>query len=81
MSIYIKPEYTQKGIGPEAFNFLEYIAREQELNTILSFISGDNPASMKFFRNMGFEKVGHFRKVGMKFGILLDVFVFQKLLV
>ncbi len=81
MSIYLKPEYTKKGIGAQAFRFLENIAQDQQFNTILSFVSGDNPTSMKFFKNMGFEQCGHFKKVGMKFGKLLDVYVFQKMLV
>jgi len=78
ISIYLKPEYTDKGIGRKAVAFLENEARESGIKVLLAIISGDNLKSIKFFESLSYEKCAHFKRVGEKFGKRLDVVAYQK---
>ena len=45
---------------------------------LMGIISGDNAGSIKLFEKAGYEKCGHFRQIGEKFGRILDVVAYQK---
>ncbi len=78
--LYLKPEFTGKGIGKEAVAFLEKTALSRKINVLVTSISGENTASIKLMQNLGYEKCAHYKQVGEKFGRLLDVVDFQKIL-
>jgi len=80
IGVYIKPEFTGRGVGVTAVTFLEEEAASREMRVILASISSENTASMKLFEKMGYEKCAHYREVGEKFGRLLDVVDYQKIL-
>ena len=46
----------------------------------MGIITAENESSVKLFERMGYEKCGHFKQVGEKFGRILDVVAYQKLL-
>lgn len=79
-TIYLKPDYSSKGIGSLAIAFLERLAKEKEFHTILSLITGENIQSIKLFEKMGYKKCGHLKEVGKKFERLLDLVYYQKVL-
>ncbi len=56
------------------------VAAANGFRTIMARIAGDNPASVRLHKSLGFEHVGREREVGYKFGRWLDVVVMQKLL-
>jgi len=80
IGIYLSPAFTRKGIGKAAVEFLENYARGTGIKVIISNISGENEASIKLFAEMNYIKCGHFREIGEKFGRILDVVYYQKIL-
>jgi phosphinothricin acetyltransferase len=80
VTIYLKPEYTGKGVGSRALEFLEKVAVEKKFHVLLAIICGENEQSINLFMRRGFEKCGHYREVGRKFGRLLDVVSYQKII-
>ncbi len=80
VTVYLKPEFTGKGIGKLALKKLEDTARHQDISVLVGIIAGDNGQSIRLFERCGYEKCAHFRKVGEKFDKILDVVAFQKIL-
>ena len=80
VTIYLKPEYSGKGIGRETLNRLEKIAKSNGICVLIGLISGDNQASIRLFEKCGYEKCAHFKKVGQKFDKILDVVAYQKII-
>ena len=72
-TIYIHPEYTQKGYGTLLMNTLINACREQNIHTLIACITYPNPSSIQMHERLGFKKVSHFKEVGKKFGQWLDV--------
>ncbi len=80
ITIYLKPAYSGKGIGYQVIHKLEDVAVGKGIKVLLGVITGENLASIRLFSACGFEKCAHFKQVGEKFGKILDVVVFQKIL-
>jgi L-amino acid N-acyltransferase YncA len=78
VTIYLKPEYCNKGIGKIALQHLEKTAQAKGLKNLIGIISGDNKGSIILFEKSGFVKCAHFRNVGEKFDKILDVVAYQK---
>jgi phosphinothricin acetyltransferase len=81
IGLYLKSEFTGKGIGDEAAAFLEKIAVSKGIRIIIASISGENTASLKLFQKMGYERCAHYRQVGEKFGRFVDVIDYEKILI
>lgn len=81
VTIYLHPEYTGKEIGSQALQYLEKKARQNNFHSLLSGICGENIASINLFTKNGYSKCAHYKEVGEKFGRLLDLVYFQKILV
>lgn len=80
ISIYLKPGQTGKGYGSAAIRFLEDYARERQFHVLMAIICQENEESVRLFERRGFTLCGHFKEVGRKFGRLLDVVYYQKVL-
>ncbi len=80
ITIYLKPEYSRKGIGKETLGLLEMVAKNNEISVLIGVITGENQASIGLFEKCGYEKCAHFKKVGAKFDRILDVVAYQKLI-
>lgn len=79
-TVYISPEHTGKGIGKELMNELISICRKRNYLTLIACITEGNESSFKLHERLGFERVSHFKKVGMKFGKYLDVIDYELIL-
>jgi L-amino acid N-acyltransferase YncA len=79
MGVYLKPEYTRRGVGTRAVGHLEQIAAAKGLKVLIASISGENEGSIALFRKLCWEECAHFRRVGEKWGRAIDVIFFQKL--
>lgn len=75
---YLKPEFTRRGLGGEAARHMEKVAAESGIKTLIASISGENGPSLKLFRKLGYQECGHFKRVGEKFGRVIDVVCFQR---
>ncbi len=80
ISIYLRAECSAKGIGSVALQHIERYAKEKGIHVVIAGISGDNTSSIKLFEKNGFIKCAHYKEVGIKFGKLLDVLEYQKII-
>jgi len=80
-TIYIKKECCHMGLGRKAFYYIEDRALEKKIAVIMAGVSYDNVNSYKMFESVGFERCGHLKKVGRKFGEFLDLYYYQKVYV
>jgi L-amino acid N-acyltransferase YncA len=78
ITVYLRHDITGKGIGTAIVKQLETIAREGGLKTLLAIVTGENDKSIHLFEKNGYEKCAHFKRVGEKFGRVLDVLGYQK---
>jgi L-amino acid N-acyltransferase YncA len=78
VTIYLKHDCCEKGIGKVAMKMLEEKATGLGLKNLLGIITGDNTGSIALFEKLGYFKCAHFKNVGEKFGRVLDVVGYQK---
>ncbi|HBL84460.1 MAG: GNAT family N-acetyltransferase [Clostridiales bacterium GWF2_38_85] len=79
VAIYLSSEYTGKGIGLKALEFLEKSARKNGFHVLLACICFENKASIFLFEKAGYEKCAHYKEIGKKFGRYMDVVDYQKI--
>lgn len=79
-TVYISPGHTGKGIGKALMEELISICRKRNYLTLIACITEGNENSFKLHERLGFERVSHFKKVGMKFGKYLDVIDYELIL-
>jgi phosphinothricin acetyltransferase len=80
VSIYLQQNYIKKGIGSTALNYIENHARQHGIHSLLAIICGQNEASIRLCSQNGYIKCAHFKEVGEKFGQLLDIVAYQKII-
>lgn len=80
-TVYCSIKRTGKGIGTALMKHLIDACRLSGYNALIACITGNNTPSINFHAKLGFEKVSHFKKVGVKFGRFLDVVDYELLLV
>ncbi len=80
VTVYLKPMCTGQGLGSMAIKFIEEYAKKQGLHVLVSTICGENEASIRLFEKNGYNKCAHYKEVGEKFGQLLDVVAYQKII-
>lgn len=80
ITLYLKHDHTNRGIGGIAFDFLEEFAKRQNMHVLITSICSENTASIKLCEKKGFIRCAHFKEVGRKFGRILDVVYYQKIL-
>jgi L-amino acid N-acyltransferase len=79
-SVYVHHEHHRRGIGSSLLQELIVRARALGHKAIIAGIDSDQAASIALHDKFRFEKVGHFRQVGFKFGGWLDVIYMELLL-
>lgn len=79
-SVYVHHELHRRGIGRRLLAELIDAGRRKGLVSILANISADQIPSICLHEALGFEKVAHLRRVGMKFERWLDAVYFQLML-
>ena len=72
-SVYVHPQHLRHGIGSLLLRDLIVRARHHADRVILAGVDGEQTASVALHTKFHFEKVGHLKQVGFKFGRWLDV--------
>lgn len=80
LSIYLSHDFKGRGVGKEVLRQMEDKAREVGIVVLLAIITGDNQHSIRSFSSAGYSKCADLKEVGEKFGRLLDVVFYQKIL-
>lgn len=78
LSVYVRPEYTGRGIGTGALARLEDAAAAAGLRVLVGTVCAENTAGLRLMERCGYERAGTLKRVGEKFGRTLDVVLFQK---
>ncbi len=78
-SVYVAADQRGLGVGKLLLAPLIDSARARGLHAIIAVIDADNEASLRLHARFGFERVGHFKQTGFKFGRWLDVVYMERL--
>ncbi len=73
VSVYVKNNLRQKGIGKMLYEKLFEELSKTDIHAIIAGIALPNEPSIKLHENFGFKKVAHFREIGFKLGRWIDV--------
>lgn len=81
VTVYLHPDFHKRGLGTRILKMLEAEALNVNLSVLIGIITGENEASIRLFERCGYEKCAHFKQVGEKFGRVLDVVAYQRILI
>lgn len=73
ISIYIKDGFQGKGLGTTLMDKLIGETRKTGIHALVAGITIPNHNSIALHEKFGFEKIGHFKEIGQKFGRWIDV--------
>lgn len=76
-SVYVSPDHQRLGLGRLLMEELLRRARAAGVRTVVAAISADQPGSIALHRGLGFTETGRLRRMGCKFGQVLDVVYMQ----
>jgi L-amino acid N-acyltransferase len=78
VSVYVRKNYRDQGIGKRLLEVITLEGEEKGLHTLISRITEGNEKSIYLHERLGFVTIGTLKEVGRKFGKLLDVHMLQK---
>jgi L-amino acid N-acyltransferase len=73
VSVYVDQQHRGRGVGRALLTALAERARRAGVGVLLARIESSGQASLNLFRSLGFTSIGTMRRVGEKFGRILDV--------
>ncbi|WP_455674592.1 N-acetyltransferase family protein [Phocaeicola sp.] len=79
-TVYIHAGHQGKGIGKALMEKLIGECRREGYHALIACLTEPNEASTALHAALGFQKVSHFKEVGLKFGRWLDVSDYELLL-
>ena len=79
VSVYLDSAHGGRGIGTELYEHLMSALKTRGVHAAMGGIALPNAASVRLHEKLGFEKVAHFREVGLKFGAWIDVGYWEKI--
>lgn len=79
-SVYLDREKVRRGIGTELYHALVDRLKALSVHCIIGGVALPNDASVGLLEKFGFEKVAHFKEVGMKLGKWVDVAYWQQII-
>lgn len=77
---YVHSGFRGRGIGRQLKRAIIEEARRKGFHTLIAGVAEGSEASRRLNESEGFVLVGTLKEVGRKFGKLLDVYLFQKML-
>ncbi len=79
-TIHIDSSARRQGVGAALLQTLIARAQAAGKHVMVAGVDSANVASLRFLEQSGFERVGHLREVGNKFGRFLDLVFLQYML-
>ena len=80
LSVYVSEGFRGRGIGKSLTVEILRRGKKTGIRAVLSRIASDNAVSIRLHEDLGFFLAGTLREVGVKFGMVLDVHIYQILL-
>lgn len=77
-SIYVHHDHLGRGIGRRLMGDLIDACAAAGFRQMIGYVDADNAASLALHASFAFEKVGHLRGVGFKFGKWADSIIVQR---
>lgn len=77
-SVYLRPEARGRGIAQKLYAALEQILACQGYQVLYALITGENEASLRFHKKMGYRVKVEFENCGFKFDRWLSLFWLEK---
>ncbi|MGH8209151.1 MAG: GNAT family N-acetyltransferase [Steroidobacteraceae bacterium] len=77
-SVHVRSDCRGQGVGKELVKTLFPRATALNKHVMIAGVDAANQASIRFHERLGFEKTGHLREVGHKFGRWLDLVFLQR---
>ena len=68
LSIYLKEDFSGRGIGKPLYSLLEALLEMQGYVSLFGVITGDNVVSIAMHEKMGYRQIAVHEKTGWKFG-------------
>ena len=78
VTVYVRLGHERRGIGRALYEPLLAQLAARDCHVALAAIALPNAGSAGLHEALGFEKVGHFKEVGRKFGQWIDVGYWQR---
>jgi phosphinothricin acetyltransferase len=72
-AVYVHADFRGRGFSRALMQELMLLAPQRGVHVLMARIVEGNPASLALHQSLGFETIGIMRRVGEKFGRLLDV--------
>jgi L-amino acid N-acyltransferase YncA len=79
-SVHVRADARGKNVGRLLVEALFPLAAAQGKHLMIGAVDAANEGSIRFHERLGFERVGHFKEVGHKFGRWLDLVFMQRFL-
>jgi len=77
ISVYVAPAWQRAGVGTALCRALAAHAEESDLVSVTALISESNIGARRLFESAGYEHQGGLRRMGAKFGRLVDLEIYQ----
>jgi len=77
-TVHVHASSRGRGAGSALVQALIPCAAALGKHVMIGGIDAENAASLRFHARLGFERVGHFKEVGFKFGRFLDLVFVQR---
>ena len=77
-ALFVAPGAQGAGVGQALMAALEARLTAHGAVSIVAGISAENDRALAFHRQLGFAKVGHVARAGVKFGRMIDLVLLQK---
>lgn len=77
ISVYVAPERQRVGVGTALCRALTAHAEESGLVSVTALISRPNIGARRLFEATGYEHQGALRRIGAKFGRIVDLEIYQ----
>ena len=79
-TVYLGPGGQGKGIGSKLYEALMVELKAQGFHSALGCLALPNEPSVRLHEKLGFQKVGHMKEAGWKFGTWVDVGFWERML-
>lgn len=79
-TLYLAPDMQGRRLGTRLMEHLIGESRSRGCKALIACITEGNTISEHLHKKLGFRRVSHFERVGMKFGRLLDVVDYELIL-